>query len=66
MSKYISVFSEQVFVPENGSKAGAKKFIIVVTDGRIYMDSMNLTTVLQKPEMKGITRFAIGVSLKHL
>ncbi|XP_031428713.1 integrin alpha-E [Clupea harengus] len=52
---------EQVFVPENGSKAGAKKFIIVVTDGVTFQDDMNLTTVLQKPEMKGITRFAIGV-----
>ncbi|XP_048838324.1 integrin alpha-E-like [Brienomyrus brachyistius] len=52
---------EHVFVPENGSKENSRKIIIVLTDGEITEDKMDLATVLNSPKMKGITRFAIGV-----
>ncbi|KAG5269132.1 hypothetical protein AALO_G00198620 [Alosa alosa] len=52
---------EHVFVPENGSKPNSQKYIIVVTDGIIFLDKMNLTVVLKNPKMENITRFAIGV-----
>ncbi|KAG7471282.1 hypothetical protein MATL_G00122780 [Megalops atlanticus] len=52
---------EHVFVPENGSKENSKKIILVITDGKIYLDTMNLTKVLNSPKMKNILRFAIGV-----
>ncbi|XP_018614366.1 integrin alpha-E-like isoform X3 [Scleropages formosus] len=52
---------EHVFVAENGSREDSKKIIIVLTDGRIFLDPMNLTTVLNSPKMHNILRFAIGV-----
>ncbi|XP_051963258.1 integrin alpha-E isoform X2 [Xyrauchen texanus] len=55
-----------IFVPENGSKNNSRKIIIVVSDGEILGDTMNLTDVLQKPQMNGIIRFAIGVGDKVL
>uniref|UniRef100_A0A8C9TZJ0 VWFA domain-containing protein n=1 Tax=Scleropages formosus TaxID=113540 RepID=A0A8C9TZJ0_SCLFO len=54
---------EHVFVAENGSREDSKKIIIVLTDGRIFLDPMNLTTVLNSPKMHNILRFAIGVFL---
>ncbi|XP_065137524.2 integrin alpha-E-like [Paramisgurnus dabryanus] len=50
-----------VFIPESGSKSNSNKIIIVLTDGKMLGDPMNLTDVLKMPEMKGVTRFAIGV-----
>nr|XP_055052171.1 integrin alpha-E [Misgurnus anguillicaudatus] len=50
-----------VLVPGNGSKNNSKKMIIVLSDGKILGDPMNLTDVLNMTEMKGVTRFAIGV-----
>ncbi|XP_051521199.1 integrin alpha-E isoform X2 [Myxocyprinus asiaticus] len=55
-----------IFVPENGSKNNSRKIIIVVSDGEILGDKMNLTDVLKKPQMNGIIRFAIGVGEKVL
>nr|XP_015222947.1 PREDICTED: integrin alpha-E isoform X1 [Lepisosteus oculatus] len=52
---------EHVFVAENGSKENAKKIMIVLTDGKIFLDTMNLSDVLMMPKMKAVTRFAIGV-----
>nr|XP_055052173.1 integrin alpha-E-like isoform X2 [Misgurnus anguillicaudatus] len=49
-----------IFDPENGSKNNSKKIIIVISDGKILGDPMNLTDVLNMPEMKNVTRFAIG------
>ncbi|XP_043115723.1 integrin alpha-E [Puntigrus tetrazona] len=49
------------FIPENGSKVNAKKIIIVLSDGEILGDTMNLTDVLNMPQMKGVTRYSIGV-----
>ncbi|KAA0701878.1 Cullin-5 [Triplophysa tibetana] len=50
-----------IFVPESGSKNNSRKMIIVLSDGEILGDEMNLTDVLNMPQMEGITRFAIGV-----
>ncbi|XP_056613246.1 integrin alpha-E isoform X1 [Triplophysa dalaica] len=50
-----------VFVPENGSKNNSRKIIIVLSDGEILGDPMNLTDVLNMPQMEEITQFAIGV-----
>ncbi|KPP64337.1 hypothetical protein Z043_117328, partial [Scleropages formosus] len=52
---------EHVFVAENGSREDSKKIIIVLTDGRIFLDPMNLTTVLNSPKMHNILRFATGI-----
>ncbi|KAJ8257046.1 hypothetical protein COCON_G00191980 [Conger conger] len=52
---------EHVFVAENGSKEEARKIMIIITDGRIFLDQMNLTDVLNSPKMKNILRLAIGV-----
>ncbi|KAJ8403836.1 hypothetical protein AAFF_G00347040 [Aldrovandia affinis] len=52
---------EHVFVAENGSKENSKKMLIVMTDGDIFFDPMNLTVVLSSPKMENILRFAIGV-----
>ncbi|XP_076146788.1 matrilin-1-like [Alosa pseudoharengus] len=60
---------EHIFVKEDGSNDNSKKYIIMITDGRIYRDNMTLTEVLQNPKMKDITRFAIGVGpdvLNHI
>ncbi|XP_023698438.2 integrin alpha-E [Paramormyrops kingsleyae] len=57
----INYVLEHVFVPENGSKEYSRKIIIVLTDGEITEDKMDLATVLHSPKMKDITRFAIGV-----
>uniref|UniRef100_A0A8C2KLU0 Integrin, alpha E, tandem duplicate 1 n=1 Tax=Cyprinus carpio TaxID=7962 RepID=A0A8C2KLU0_CYPCA len=50
-----------IFIPENGSKKNSKKIIIVLSDGKILGDLMNLTYVLNMPQMKGVTRYSIGV-----
>ncbi|XP_057207917.1 integrin alpha-E isoform X2 [Triplophysa rosa] len=50
-----------IFVPENGSKKNSRKMIIVLSDGEILGDPMNLTDVLNMTQMEGVTRFAIGV-----
>ncbi|XP_050984725.1 collagen alpha-6(VI) chain [Labeo rohita] len=49
------------FIPENGSKKKSKKMIIVLSDGEILGDPMKLTDVLNMPQMKGVTRYSIGV-----
>ncbi len=41
----------------------SKKSIIVLSDGHILGDPMNLTEVLNMPQMKDITRYSIGVSV---
>lgn len=39
--------------------------MIVLTDGEILLDEMNLTTVINSPKMAGIERYAIGVSWEY-
>uniref|UniRef100_A0A8C1EW06 Integrin, alpha E, tandem duplicate 1 n=1 Tax=Cyprinus carpio carpio TaxID=630221 RepID=A0A8C1EW06_CYPCA len=50
-----------IFIPENGSKNNSRKIIIVLSDGKILGDPMKLTDVLNMPQMKGVTRYSIGV-----
>ncbi|XP_052473018.1 integrin alpha-E isoform X16 [Carassius gibelio] len=50
-----------IFIPENGSKNNSRKIMIVLSDGKMSGDSMNLTDVLNMPQMKGVTRYSIGV-----
>ncbi len=57
------VYSTDIFIPENGSKMNSKKSIIVLSDGKILGDTMNLKDVLNMPQMKDITRYSIGVSV---
>lgn len=35
--------------------------MVVITDGDIFGDPLNLTTVVNSPKMQGVERFAIGV-----
>lgn len=35
--------------------------MVVLTDGEIFMDPLNLTTVINSTKMQGVERFAIGV-----
>ncbi|XP_075053044.1 integrin alpha-E isoform X2 [Mixophyes fleayi] len=50
-----------IFNESHGSKENATKLILVLTDGDIFMDPVNLTTVINSPKMKSIERFIIGV-----
>uniref|UniRef100_A0A8C9NYN1 Integrin subunit alpha E n=1 Tax=Spermophilus dauricus TaxID=99837 RepID=A0A8C9NYN1_SPEDA len=52
---------DKIFVPSHGSRKKASKVMVVLTDGDIFDDPLNLTTVINSPKMKGIERFAIGV-----
>ncbi|XP_069471310.1 integrin alpha-E [Ambystoma mexicanum] len=52
---------DSIFHEDNGSKKNAKKIIVVLTDGEILLDEMNLTTVINLPQMRAIERYAIGV-----
>lgn len=56
-------YSTDIFIPENGSKNNSEKIIIVLSDGEILGDNMTLADVLNKPQMKGVTRYSIGVSV---
>ncbi|XP_071994510.1 integrin alpha-E isoform X2 [Engystomops pustulosus] len=50
-----------IFNESHGSKENANKIILVLTDGDIFMDPVNITTVINSPKMKTIERFIIGV-----
>ncbi|KAM8977040.1 integrin alpha-E [Pelodytes ibericus] len=52
---------DSIFNEAHGSKPQATKIILVLTDGDIFMDPMNLTTVINSPKMKDIERFVIGI-----
>ncbi|KAL6092486.1 hypothetical protein STEG23_019215, partial [Scotinomys teguina] len=52
---------DNVFIPSLGSRKKAAKIMVVITDGDIFGDSLNLTTVINSPKMQGVERFAIGV-----
>uniref|UniRef100_A0A8D1KH34 VWFA domain-containing protein n=1 Tax=Sus scrofa TaxID=9823 RepID=A0A8D1KH34_PIG len=52
---------DNIFTPSHGSKAKASKVMVVLTDGDIFNDPLNLTTVINSPKMQGVERFAIGV-----
>lgn len=57
------VYSTDIFIPDQGSKIDSKKIIIVLSDGKILGDDKKLSDVLNMPQMKGVTRYSIGVSV---
>ncbi|XP_041580777.1 integrin alpha-E isoform X2 [Vulpes lagopus] len=52
---------DNIFTPSHGSRKNASKVMVVLTDGDIFGDPLNLTTVISSPKMQGVERFAIGV-----
>ncbi|KAK1331509.1 hypothetical protein QTO34_009466 [Cnephaeus nilssonii] len=52
---------DNIFSPSHGSRKEASKVMVVLTDGEIFMDPLNLTTVINSTKMQGVERFAIGV-----
>ncbi|XP_043846544.1 integrin alpha-E [Dromiciops gliroides] len=52
---------DSIFTPSRGSREKAAKVIVVLTDGDIFQDPLDLSTVIHSPQMEGIERFAIGV-----
>uniref|UniRef100_A0A803J7L1 Integrin subunit alpha E n=1 Tax=Xenopus tropicalis TaxID=8364 RepID=A0A803J7L1_XENTR len=52
---------ESVFTEEHGSSETATKIILVLTDGDIFMDPMDINDVMNNSKMKKIERFVIGV-----
>ncbi|XP_056415165.1 integrin alpha-E isoform X2 [Hyla sarda] len=52
---------DSIFDESHGSRKNANKIILVLTDGDIFMDPVNITTVINDPRMKTIERFIIGV-----
>uniref|UniRef100_H3A909 VWFA domain-containing protein n=1 Tax=Latimeria chalumnae TaxID=7897 RepID=H3A909_LATCH len=52
---------DNIFTEEKGSNKDADKIIVVLTDGEIFRDPLNLTTVINSPAMANIERYAIGV-----
>ncbi|XP_028643062.1 integrin alpha-E [Grammomys surdaster] len=52
---------DNIFTPSRGSRKKALKVMVVLTDGDIFGDPLNLTTVINSSKMQGVVRFAIGV-----
>ncbi|XP_017527099.3 integrin alpha-E isoform X1 [Manis javanica] len=52
---------DNIFTPSHGSREKANKVIVVLTDGDIFRDPLNLTNVINSPKMQNVERFAIGV-----
>ncbi|KAM9117800.1 integrin alpha-E isoform 1-T1 [Pangshura tecta] len=52
---------DSIFNESQGSQKNAAKIMVVLTDGEIFLDPMNLTTVINSPKMATIDRYAIGV-----
>uniref|UniRef100_A0A8C4WDD8 Integrin subunit alpha E n=1 Tax=Gopherus evgoodei TaxID=1825980 RepID=A0A8C4WDD8_9SAUR len=52
---------DSIFNESQGSQKNAAKIMVVLTDGEIFLDPMNLTTVINSPKMARIDRYAIGV-----
>ncbi|XP_021093790.1 integrin alpha-E isoform X2 [Heterocephalus glaber] len=52
---------DHIFTPSRGSRKKASKVMVVLTDGDIFGDPLNLTTVINSAEMQDVERFAIGV-----
>ncbi|XP_041432339.1 integrin alpha-M isoform X2 [Xenopus laevis] len=51
----------ELFISSSGSRVGSQKFLIVITDGEKYGDSLEYTGPIAEAERMGIVRFAIGV-----
>ncbi|CAM5110843.1 unnamed protein product [Natator depressus] len=52
---------DSIFSESQWSQKTAAKIMVVVTDGEILLDPMNLTVVINSPKMAGIDRYVIGV-----
>ncbi|XP_067823982.1 integrin alpha-E-like [Heptranchias perlo] len=52
---------DNIFNETQGSNRNAKQFIIVVTDGEIFMDERKLSDVINSTKMANVTRIAVGV-----
>ncbi|XP_012860898.1 integrin alpha-D [Echinops telfairi] len=50
-----------LFHRKNGARQGAKKILIVITDGQKYRDPLEYSDVVPQVERAGITCYAIGV-----
>lgn len=59
----MDVHSSEAF--KQGGRRGAKKVMIVITDGESH-DSADLQQVIEDSEEDGITRYAIAVSIVFL
>ncbi|XP_029413325.1 integrin alpha-E isoform X2 [Nannospalax galili] len=51
---------DNIFTASRGSRKKASKVMVVLTDGDIFQDPLDLKTVISSPKMHGIERFAIG------
>nr|XP_008113686.1 PREDICTED: integrin alpha-M [Anolis carolinensis] len=58
---YIQRVVREQFVTEKGSRPGASKVLIVITDGEKSGDPLQYSDVIPEAERAGIIRFAIGV-----
>ncbi|KAJ7308798.1 hypothetical protein JRQ81_008064 [Phrynocephalus forsythii] len=52
---------DSIFTPAHGSQKNAAKIIVVLTDGEIFLDTLELETVIHSESMAGIERYAIGI-----
>uniref|UniRef100_A0A670KKZ4 Integrin subunit alpha E n=1 Tax=Podarcis muralis TaxID=64176 RepID=A0A670KKZ4_PODMU len=52
---------DSIFNPNYGSQLNALKIIVVLTDGEIFLDPLDIETVISLTREAGITRYAIGV-----
>lgn len=58
---HFPLLRDNIFTPTHGSREKASKIMVVLTDGDIFEDPLDLTTVINSPKMQGVERFAIGV-----
>ncbi|XP_048373385.1 integrin alpha-X-like isoform X2 [Sphaerodactylus townsendi] len=56
-----STSPRDLFIPSKGSRSGATKILIVITDGQKMEDPLQYWDVIPEAERAGIVRYAIGV-----
>ncbi|XP_054849332.1 integrin alpha-X-like [Eublepharis macularius] len=52
---------KELFIPHKGSRSGATKILIVITDGEKKRDPLQYWNVIPEADQAGIIRYAIGV-----
>ncbi|XP_068855146.1 integrin alpha-D-like, partial [Aphelocoma coerulescens] len=57
---------QRMFLPDRGARAGARRILIVVTDGEKYGDNLSYSDVIPLAESMAVTRYAIGVGSAFL
>ncbi|CAH2308238.1 integrin alpha-M-like [Pelobates cultripes] len=60
-SSAIEKVLNELFIPESGSRDGAKKILILITDGKTDGEKTRYPEVIGKAERMGVLRFVIGV-----